>query len=364
MGLERRHKPHQETYVARARQDWNMRNERPAAARMGGATGGAQSVQLVTAADLQRARTVDPTAMLEAHGFAVRMGTARRGSDEIRFDQHNDGHYVACGKGGRGDGIGDNIALVRYLTGCGFREAVEELLGSLGNTWVWPAGTAQRHPALPVRMPRFVDSARTDGREYLRCRGITTETLDEAEAQGMLGYAGPWKEWPGGVLFVGRDAGARPRSITKRLLQRYVDAEGEVWTKRDLTGSDKRYPPLLRGLADDVWLVEGGVDALALRELQRRAGHASSTVVVTGGASVLVWKDNESVRALLRAARTVVVARDWEGSPEKQANTDAGHTAQEEVVREILEPGVDVRTWWPPKGVKDLAALNEFGGAL
>lgn len=86
---------------------------------------------LLDTAKITESKRIDPTVYLEGMGFMVRKEgrhlSVRAGQEEhYRITQKNDGHWVACDK--IGNGIGDNIALVRDLEpSLGFVEAVERL---------------------------------------------------------------------------------------------------------------------------------------------------------------------------------------------------------------------------------------------
>jgi len=197
----------------------------------------------------------------------------------------------------------------------------------------------------PARLPQ-TDRDRWEGRKYLQGRGISTETLDQAEQCGFLRYTG------GGVLFIGRDGEGVWRNVTKRLT---APAEGEK-AKRDLAGSDKTYPPILHGNPRVIWIVEGGVDALAAQDLAKRRGKQPPTVLVSGGATVRSFLENPTVQALLLQADTVVVARDNENTGKKQGNTDSAHDLQIERIKALRGTCAD---WRPAADIKDVADLNQ-----
>ncbi|MEI2804396.1 MAG: hypothetical protein V9G18_00120 [Albidovulum sp.] len=296
-------------------------------------------------------KRADPTAYLEGMGFTVRKEgrhlSVRVGGDErYRVTRKGDGHWVACDK--TGNGIGDNIALVRDLEpALSFLEAVARLAeGPVATREPLPEPSRRTRPA---RLPQ-TRADRRAGRAYLRGRGIAPDTLDHAERAGFLRYTG------GGVLFVGRDVRGEPRNVTKRLIAPGPDEQ----PKRDLAGSDKSYPPILPGNPRVVWIVEGGVDALAARDLARRRGKAPPTVVVSGGAGVRLFLDNPTVKTLLLHADSAVVVRDNEATEKKQAETDAGHDRQIARVEALRGSCAD---WRPPPGVKDVAELNRREGA-
>jgi hypothetical protein len=296
-------------------------------------------------------KRTDPTAYLESMGFSVKKEgrhlSVRAGQEErYRITRKGDGHWVACDK--TGNGIGDNIALVRDLEpALGFVEAVARLAeGPVASGEPIPEPTRRTRPA---RLPQ-TRAARHAGRLYLRGRGISLATLDHAERSGFLRYAG------GGVLFVGRDASGGLRNVSKRLIAPGPDEP----PKRDLAGSDKSYPPILPGNPRVVWIVEGGVDALAARDLAIRRGKAPPTVLVSGGAGVRLFLDNPTVQTLLLRADAVVVARDNEATEKNQAETDAGHDRQIARIKALRGSCAD---WRPPRGVKDVAELNGRGQA-
>lgn len=332
--------------------DWASRFRAAVAARRRAAAGAGlgsahaardASRARVDQADRQSARELDPTAYLEASGYTVKREgrhlSVRAGGDEVyRVTRQHDGRWLWCDR--YGNYGGDTIDLVREIEpGTGYAEAVYRLLGGPRVAALPPSPPPARVP--PV-LPREQPGDRKLGREYLRGRGISDETIREAERQGMLAYTS------GGVLFVGRDKKGVPQNVTRRA----IDADDPV-QKRDLRGSDKSHPPMLRGTSGEVWAVEGGADALALWDLMHRARRALPTVIVTGGAHVVSWV--QRLPDLLRGAARVVIAHDREADPERQARADAGHARQREELERI---GARVTDWRPPEQVKDLAELN------
>jgi len=302
----------------------------------------AQEERRLEVAEIEAARTLDPTHYLTGQGYAVRregrhLSVRLGGEEHFRITRKEDGHWVACDKQSRG--IGDNIDLVRRIEpGTGFREAVQKLTGL-------PRQAAPEKPQQRPILPPVAESDRLAGRAYLGQRGIGLETLRRAEQAGFLRYAG------GGVLFIGRDEAGEVRNVTRRAIDPAEEAQ-----KRDFKGSDKRYPAILPGSPASVWIVEGGTDALALHEMARRSRQSPPTVIVSGGANVRSFLENPAVQELLRGAARVTIAREREKDPAKQAQTDAAHDQQRERIEEIT--GGAVRDWRPPAGVKDLAELN------
>ena len=302
---------------------------------------------LLDTVKITESHRIDPTAYLEGRGFTVRREgrhlSVRAGGDErYRITQNSDGRWVACDPFGQG--IGDNIALVRDLEPTlGFLEAVARLAAG-------PVATREPIPepprrTRPARLPQ-TRAARHAGRVYLHGRGISPATLDHAERTGFLRYA------RGSVRFVGRDVRGAARNVSRRLIQPGPDEK----PKRGLAGSDQTDPPILPGNPRVVWIVEGGVDALATRDLALRRGKAPPTVLVSGGGTVRCFLDHPTVQTLLLQADTVVVVRDHERTAQKQAETDAAHDRQIARIRELRGTCAD---WRPPVGVKDVAELNQ-----
>ena len=298
--------------------------------------------------DRIQARQIDPSAYLEAQGFDVKregkhLSIRLHGDEVYRVTRKDDGHWVTCDK--YENGIGDNIALVAELEpGIGFAESVYRLSGapSVARTIrPAPAPVMRKPPTMPAQAPKDVQQ----GREYLRGRGITLETIQEAEKSGMLRYSA------GGVLFVGLDE----QGTAQNIMRRAVEAS-ELVQKRDLYGTDKRYPQMLRGASDTVLIAEGGIDALAAVDIARREKRLVPTILVSGGADVKGFMQTPWVQRVLKLAKKVVVAFEREKSPEVQAKTDAAHELQMQLLREVC--GAQVVSWKPPEGVKDMAELN------
>lgn len=246
---------------------------------------------------------------------------------------------VWCAKDGTG--LGDNCALVMQLAGVDFRRALELLLGHAAAS---PAVYTQPAPVCKVlRIPSGSIEDRQSGRKYLLGRGISTNALNVAEKCGMLQYA------PGAVLFLGLDEDGQPRSATRR---GYLPADPAP--KRDLAGTDKSWPAFLPGLKpDELWIVEGGADALALLTL-RPFNYPS--VLVSGGVHVTSWLDNPAVQQHLRNAAEVVVACEWEKDETTQAKTDAQRQKLAQRLEKLV-PCAKVELWMPREDHKDLAEM-------
>ncbi len=336
--------------------DWASRFKQASAAKRRAADGGLGQRDLeqghaqgarVAGTDRQSARELDPTAYLEASGYTVKREgrhlSVKAGGDEAyRVTRQQDGRWLWCDRYGN-DG-GDNIDLVREIEpGTGYAEAVYRLSGA-------PTVRQQPRPSEPKRQPPQLPAqglaAREHGRDYLKGRGISPDTIEHAEKAGMVRYA------DGGVLFVGYDRTGTAQNATRRAI-----APADPVQKRDLRGSDKIYPPILPGDPAKVWIVEGGPDALALHDIAKRSGQQPPTVIVSGGANVRSFLERDDVQAILKRAERVTVAGENEKNPEAQAKADAGHQKQAQRVAEIT--GREVRQWTPkPEQGKDLADIN------
>lgn len=299
----------------------------------------------VDTADNKAAREIDPSAYLEANGYTVKregrhLSVRTNGDEMYRVTSKDDGHWLWCDR--YGNNGGDNIDLVREIEpGIGYAEAVYRLSGS-PTVRPQPCITAPKRQ--PPQLPPQEPTNRGHGHEYIQRRGIILETIEYAEKAGVLRYT------DGGILFVGYDRTGVAQNITRR-----ATALADPIQKRDLRGSDKSYPPILPGDPAKVWIVEGGMDALALHDLAKRSGRQPPTVIVSGGANVRSFLERPEVQATLKLAERVTVCGENEKNNEVQIKSDTGHLKQVQRVGEIT--GSEVRHWKPEKD-KDLAEMN------
>ena len=331
--------------------DWSLRFRQASAARRRGKAGGMERNMgaggrrgaRVTAGDRRAARAVDPSDFLRRHGYTIKrqgkhLSVRMHGDEVYRLTQRPD-RWVWCDRAGQEGG--DNIALARALSpNVGYGEAVFQLLGA----------PSVRRPSPPPRTPPQLPSqrpeAREAGREYLQGRCISLAAIKRAEAVGMLQYG------TGGILFVGYDTAGVAQSVTKR-----ATSPKAAFQQRDFRSSDKSWPAILPGDPRDVWIVEGGADALALQDLATRQGVPVPSVIVSGGANVLAFLERASVQKLLKQADRVTVAGKIKKSDKAQARADAGRQKQAERIKEIT--GRKVLRWWPePEQGRDLAEQN------
>ena len=268
------------------------------------------------------------------------------GGDEVyRLTKQHGGHWLWCDLYGN-DG-GDNIDLVREIEGVeGFSDAVYRLVSAP----IQPVQVRKEKekPRQPPRLPLAVYGAKEAGREYLEQRGIAPAVIEAAEKAGMLRYA------PGSLFFVGYDAQGSVQAATRRA----TDPDDDM-QRRDLSGTDKRFPAMLQGDPWRIWIVEGGIDALALHTMYQRRGEPVPTVIVSGGAGTRSFLERADIQQMLRQAERVTVAYENEDRADKQERTDTQHDAQVERVREITGRMPEMFRPRPDQG-KDLGDLNVY----
>lgn len=301
----------------------------------------------IAASVISDARSVDPTPILEAAGYTVKrqgrhLSVRAHGDECFRITRKPDGHFVACDN--YENGIGDNIALVQHVSGCGFSEAVHQLTGDYAAA---PRVKLPEPRLTPPKLPPETPAAREQGTAYLTGRRITLGTIVEAVKAAFLRFVA------GGVVFTGLDADRRVRAATKRS----TDPADEV-QRRDFKGTDKRYAPILPGNPKSVWIVEGGVDALALHDLAKMRNQEPPTVIVSGGSNVRGFLETPHIRDMLERADRITIAAEREKNIEVQAKTDAQRKKLEEELERLTRKKPTV--WTPPHGVKDMAEYHSI----
>ncbi len=300
------------------------------------------------------AHMADLVAYLESIGLPVKKSGVKDWvvDDRYRVTQEKDGHFVWCDWEGA-DG-GDPIDFCQKELGMSHQQALADLAGST----ITKKGARRMVPShqLPVAPPVCRNSDPV--MQYLQERGISQKTIRRAQGTGFLRFV-DYKGIPS-VAFCGRGDG-QMRSMTLRLTQSIPSWDGKKpLTKLDVKHSDKSFPAIWRG--DDpgsVWVVEGGMDALAAIEWHKAHCKPTPCIIVSGGAGVRSFLDQPHVQKILKEAETVYVAMDREKNTKIQAKTDVAHEQQIDMIWKL---GCEkVFAWMPPAGTKDIANAWKAG---
>lgn len=330
---------------------WNSRFKQASAARNRGTSTSISDEQQHIQCDVVKdAHYANPIPYLQNQGFAVKRegrhySVTSYGDESYRLTRKDDGRFVWCTK--EGDRGGDSIALLMEEFGRTFPQAVYDLSGAPR------IATGVALPVIRDARPALLEY-NGDGKAaeaYLIDRGISKNTILQAHLDGFL------RLQDNAVAFIGRFAG-EIRAVTLRLLDPVMSHDGiRQITKMDLKGSDKRFSAALPGHKRQVWIVEGGIDALAVSDWHHHfyPDRAGPTIIVSGGAGVRGFLDMPHVQEVLRQAENVIITKDREKSLEVQSRTDADHEKQIMKIREIVGASVAVTEWVPPQGCKDVA---------
>ncbi|MDR7927439.1 relaxase/mobilization nuclease domain-containing protein [Acidithiobacillus thiooxidans] len=300
------------------------------------------------------AHMADLVAYLQSIGLPVKKSGVKDWvvDDRYRVTQEKDGYFVWCDWEGA-DG-GDPIDFCVKEMGLSFQQALANLSGSTITK------KAEKRTVLSHQLPVAPPVCRNSDpvMQYLQDRGISQKTIRSAQGAGFLRFV-DYKGIPS-VAFCGRGDG-QLRSMTLRLIQSIQSWDGKKpLTKLEVKHSDKSYPAIWRG--DDpssVWVVEGGIDALAVIDWYKTHRKPIPSVIVSGGAGVRSFLDQTHVQKILKEADTVYVAMEREKNTKIQAKTDAAHEQQ---IDTIWKLGCEkVFAWMPPVDTKDIADAWKAG---
>lgn len=323
---------------------WNVRFKKASAARKRAKH---PRPMLVGREQIQDARAVDPQNFIGTfNGYEVKTVGKQRSikyhGDEVYRGTFKNGHWVYCDR--HENGVGDNITLMREITGKGFVDAVWDIHGAPS----FRTQSAQDYSYRRPTMPPCNDKAQEQGRRYLAGRGISGKTIKKAEKAGFTAYT------LDGVLTLGRDQAGKVRSITRRAWDKKAEVQ-----KRDLRYSNKvDFPPILPGDPGRVLVVEGGIDALGAHDICHRQGREAPTIIVSSSASAMGFLEPPHVQKILKSATQVTVAFENDSVPATKAKTDAAHKKQMARIMEIVPAFTVVQPYHPPKGCKDIADAN------
>lgn len=308
---------------------------------------------------IEDAKRLSPLSFLQRHYQGVevnRRGDSIAVAGVLRADL-KDGRWVACDW--NSGAIGDNIALTQWVKpGTTFPDAIHELTGAQAEMPT-RISTRSEKPA-DIRRPSIpYERGRGAGRDYLqKQRGISLDSIVAAEKAGALHYL------DNAVVFLGRDDSKAIRAATLRHIKPVQLEDGSTLTKRDLADTDKTFPSVLPGNLARVVVVEGGINALAVRDMAIRRGEEPPTIVATGGVGVRKWiTQNPALKDILERADSVTVmgereiGADGKPDPIKQGKTDAARQQLADAIAGVRQgevPGITM----PPVGCKDVADWN------
>ncbi|MFB0827745.1 LPD7 domain-containing protein [Chromobacterium violaceum] len=326
---------------------------------------------------LRRAKDADLPTWLLNHGVKIQKnGTAawkfaREEGEADRIFKSSAGNWMVHTHHGGDRSYMDAIAYAQLQTGLSHRQAVESLSGvqlsavATGQPAAVAAAAkkAEEKGVRPdpvvtaINIHEATQQQRRNAYNYALDRGISQETLRDAGEQGVI------KADHRGLVFVGYDQDGKIRNAETRLIkaERLGD---EMTTKICYSGTDKTYPPILRGNDKEVHFVEGGFDALALRDMYKRDGLEPPTTVITGGARTQKWQHNPEICELIQSADHVrlwydnELTADGQLDTKKQADTQEAHNKQLETIVQIRGNAEGVEEMRPREGIKDIAEWN------
>lgn len=170
---------------------------------------------------------------------------------------------------------------------------------------------------------------------YVNSRGISEKTLSNAILQGFCDRT--WK----GIRFIGRNNNQAMFAET-RLIRPYAK-DGK--TINHHSEGTKAFAPILRGTSGEVHIVEGGFDALALRQMHLEAGE-DHTIIMTAGNTQKEWLDVHA--DVFKSATAITIWKDIEDSQEIQEATDRYAAEVQHAIEEKFDITASIST--PPCG--------------
>jgi hypothetical protein len=314
----------------------------------------------VSKRDRDDAKSADLISFLEEQGFYVfKEGNSFIASLDncrvYRLDyKHIQRIWLWCDIDGHEGG--DAIDLARKLvSGGNYRDAIESLKKHPNGDFNYnePGHHLQRRGShvfqnyefcLPIEVPGDINISF----RYLNNRGIPSDIIRKAYSERFF------QPVSNGIIFIGFGNDKKPKSGTFRAAFPNIEP-----SKRDLAGSEKRFVPILSGSSSEVWIVEGGVDALATQAIAKLDQRETPSIIVSGGAgSSRFLKEDFAplhVIELLKKSKTVIVAMEVEKNLEVQSKTDKNHRYQADLAGKIAK-SAKVVLWKPPFGQgKDIA---------
>lgn len=292
---------------------------------------------------VDKCKRLDPTGVWQSLGFATKKSglevrvydTDEEGQSYCvyRSSPDKNGFWISgpadAGTGPIAPGVGDTISVVQHFKKKSFTGAMEYIFR------VCRGAQEQRPARIPKKFEEPVHDREAEAAAslYLRGRGISRNTFLYALSRDFLRCR------PDGILFMGREN----RHVR---LAAFRSFEGNI--KKDLPGSDKTFVPVLTGDSSTVVIVEGGVNALSVREMCLRHNEPVPTVIVSCGAGNRLWRNNADIMHLLEHAERIVLAmdNDFHLSPERQKTVTN--------IREKQMSGIEYETWFPAGEANDV----------
>ena len=241
--------------------------------------------------------------------------------------------------------IGDSITLVCREEQIGLRDAIDRLalVGWSGRDHHLPVTAPNQRISNGLRLPTDTEDTHRAGQRFLHDQGISGAIMNHAEAQGALSYAAR------AVVFVGYNEAFDVRSVT------WLHYARTPVRKRIARGSDVSYPTVLHGDARLVWLVDEGLDGLALLTTLRAIGLPLPTVIVTNAAAgrQVLWRQHVQILIKSAAMIFVVGARQTPTEPADQAKIR--YHPLHALVRGLAKRYCQMTFWWPDRGFRSIA---------
>lgn len=183
------------------------------------------------------------------------------------------------------------------------------------------------------------------GVRYLQRQGIASACAAQAATQEALHYA------PGALAFLGYDDRRVARHVT---FFRYDWAGPPRWETQ--LRSDARYPAVFIGAPEVLWLVDNGVEALALWSLLYCMRLTLPTILITTNCEPADLITSPRTETLVAHAKAIVITTE----PTEQAGPQVEryrHEAYRRRLKAITRPTHPVALWSPFDGAATILEL-------
>ena len=204
-------------------------------------------------------------------------------------------------------------------------------------------------PEKAMKLSRRISLHADIGKAYLLGRSINRDAIEIAENQGLLMYIF------NAILFIGYDENNLIKSATRRLIK---TAQGEN-AKSNFPGIQKgAFPAMLHGSLNDVWVVECGMDALALLCMPNLWADDTfhPSIIISGGAGVSDWIHTPHINTLLKGVDIKIAYKNQIYEATKM-QSDAQHHKDWD---SLMDAGVKSVSSWRPSFGKNLADMLQI----